>query len=44
MQTNYTEILVISLSVAGLCLPEKSGVSYEYIENAEIERERKERN
>jgi hypothetical protein len=44
MQKNYKEILGISLSVAGLCLPEKSRISYEYIQNAEIERDTKERN
>jgi hypothetical protein len=43
MQKNYREILGISLSVAGLCLPEKSGISYKYIQNAEIERDRKDR-
>jgi hypothetical protein len=43
MQTNYKEIIGISLSVAGLCLPEKSRISYKYIQHAEIERDRKER-
>jgi hypothetical protein len=43
MPTNYKKILGISLSVAGLCLAEKSGINYEYIQNAEIERDSKER-
>jgi len=43
MPTNYKKILGISLSVAGLCLPEQSGMSYEYIRNAEIKRDSKER-
>jgi hypothetical protein len=42
MQTNYKGILGISLSVAGLCLPDKSGISREYIRNAEFGTDRKE--
>jgi hypothetical protein len=43
MPTNYKEILGISLSVTGLCLPEKSGINYKYIQNAAIKRDSKER-